>query len=181
VKWSGIDDRDGLTNPNPTWAPTMRHLLPVVLALLGGPSFTLASEFRRFDAHGDPLPAGALTRLGSMRFAQPSPQFMTYSPDGKTLITVGRNRTYRVWDAHNGRLLKQYPLDGEARLGQPSPDGRLLALATSHEILIVDVATGKTRATWDSGAIALAFLPETQRLVTLYTSGSWDHWSADKG
>lgn len=44
----------------------------------------------RVDRIGDPLPPGALLRLGTLRFQHPDVvQDMALSPDGKTLVTIG--------------------------------------------------------------------------------------------
>src|SRR5262249_50000816 len=57
------------------------------------------------DALGDPLPDGALLRLGSLRFKHPnSAHDLALSPDGKIVITAG-NRQYIAWDAATGKQL----------------------------------------------------------------------------
>jgi WD40 repeat protein len=90
----------------------------------------------RFDAHGDPLPAGVVARLGSIRwrhrdgFHQP-----LLSPDGRWLVsTAFTPRRLLVWEAATGRLSRT--LDSIAfgpswpfRLYAFLPDGkRLLGL-----------------------------------------------------
>src|SRR5262245_21305495 len=58
----------------------------------------------RADTHGDPLPHGASARFGSVRFRHGDTiTAVAYSPDGKTLITVGNDRTIRVWDLETGK------------------------------------------------------------------------------
>src|SRR5262249_36637348 len=63
---------------------------------------------RSVDRFGDPLPPGALARLGTVRFRHAGAIFsVAYSPDGKTLVTGSGDRdcTLRLWDAESGREL----------------------------------------------------------------------------
>jgi hypothetical protein len=54
------------------------------------------------DSLGDPLPAGALLRLGTLRFRPPSNVVdMALAPDEKTIVTVGQELI--VWDAATGQ------------------------------------------------------------------------------
>ena len=54
------------------------------------------------DSLGDPLPAGALLRLGSLRFHSPSSvEDIALSPDEKTVVTVGEHLI--GWDSATGR------------------------------------------------------------------------------
>src|SRR5947209_15108060 len=58
-----------------------------------------------FDKVGDPLPAGAIQRLGTARFRHGSRiQCLAYSPDGKTLAAGGGDDVIRMWDAQSGKL-----------------------------------------------------------------------------
>src|SRR5262245_24429307 len=59
----------------------------------------------RLDRYGDPLPAEALSRLGSMRFRHGSfITSLTFTPDGKQLISQSGD-ALRIWDAATGREL----------------------------------------------------------------------------
>jgi RNA polymerase sigma factor (sigma-70 family) len=56
----------------------------------------------RRDLHGDPLPEGALVRLGTVRFRHPGGcNAVALSPDGKVLATEGSG-TVRLWDPTTG-------------------------------------------------------------------------------
>jgi RNA polymerase sigma factor (sigma-70 family) len=57
----------------------------------------------RKDADAPPLPAGAVTRLGSPRLRHPAwVKDVCFSPDGKRLASVGYDKALRVWDAVTG-------------------------------------------------------------------------------
>jgi WD40 repeat protein len=60
------------------------------------------------DPHGDPLPAGATARLGTVRLRHPGELLaLAFSPDGKTLATAGTDKLIRFWDLASGKELGQ--------------------------------------------------------------------------
>jgi RNA polymerase sigma factor (sigma-70 family) len=105
-------------------------------------------EAPRLDRYGDPLPPGAVNRLGSLRFRHGDRAFViAYTQDGKCIVSGGAPGTLRLWDAATGKL--KWQLDGEADFGYTFPalvvsdDGKTLALLTTAKYLLVDSATGK--------------------------------------
>src|SRR5262245_28238037 len=89
----------------------------------------------RADRHGDPLPAGAIARMGTLRLRHGGPvSFVGYAAGGKVLISAGQGGAVRTWDA-TGRPLVRLPLDpfgaGDVAL---SGDGTTLALLNSKEV-----------------------------------------------
>src|SRR5205085_2771365 len=54
---------------------------------------------KRVNLHGDPLPEGALARLGTVRFRHPDPvKVATFSPDGKMIASTCGKDTVYLWD-----------------------------------------------------------------------------------
>jgi RNA polymerase sigma factor (sigma-70 family) len=60
----------------------------------------------RVDLYGDPLPAGTVARLGTIRFRHYDVEAMGLSPDGRVLITKScEDGTICAWEADSGKLL----------------------------------------------------------------------------
>ncbi len=104
-------------------------------------------EATRTDRYGDPLPKGAIMRLGTARFAQPSPSNLVFSPDGKYLISAGGEKRIRLWDPDTGKELRS--LEGHqngVRWISLSADGKLLAsCGGDEEVILWELETGKIR------------------------------------
>ena len=77
------------------------------------------------DRFGDPLPAGAVARLGTVRFRHAgSIQTLAVSPDGQRVATGDSDRTIAVWEASSGkRICVLTGHSGSVRVVRFSPDG----------------------------------------------------------
>jgi WD40 repeat protein len=74
------------------------------------------------DRLGDPLPAGALARLGTTRMRHSSEvTFVAFGPDGKTLITAGRDNTIRLWDLTTGKEVRRF---AQPKPAEPKPPAK---------------------------------------------------------
>jgi RNA polymerase sigma factor (sigma-70 family) len=93
------------------------------------------------DRYGDPLPRGAIARLGTTRFRHDTnfPRVF-FAPDGKSLVTARGEA--RVWDVATGRLLRSFDAGWEVA---PSPDGRTLFAAGRGVLRAIDSSTGRER------------------------------------
>src|SRR5262249_10118039 len=98
------------------------------------------------DRYGDPLPEGAVARLGTVRWRHLRwASGLVFSPDDKVLAAVCWNALI-PWDATTGKELRRLPSGPLVRFGGPdfSPDGKTLALLQdSGEVCFWEVATGK--------------------------------------
>src|SRR4051794_3360727 len=62
------------------------------------------------DRYGDPLPAGAVARLGTVRLRLGgSPQAFAVSPDGQRILTADTTNSITTFDTATGRPLGTTP------------------------------------------------------------------------
>ncbi|MGH7172634.1 MAG: sigma-70 family RNA polymerase sigma factor [Gemmataceae bacterium] len=138
----------------------------------------------RMDRHGDPLPDGAITRLGTVRWRHGDfVHALAYSPDGKRIVTTGVGRALVLWDAATGKELRVFPSRGQPRSVAFSPDGKLIA-TTQRTGQLWDVDTGKMLRELknvQSAVIALAFAPDGKTLATSNSDGSLHLWDTTNG
>jgi RNA polymerase sigma factor (sigma-70 family) len=136
------------------------------------------------------LPEGATARLGTADFRHGDRIFfITYTPDGKHLITASRDQTVRLWDAATGKELRRFDRSAklvEMKPPQPgvrvagavydpaaaflvalAPDGKTLAATRGAEVILWDVASGKERRrlAGPPGGSALGFAEGGKNLV----------------
>jgi hypothetical protein len=77
---------------------------------------------------GDPLPAGAILRLGSARLRHPARiESLALSGDARLLATADLDGNVRLWDTRDGKQLLDLPRAGTAVVF--SHDGNRLAVA----------------------------------------------------
>ena len=69
----------------------------------------MAQKQTRIDRYGDPLPAGALARMGTIRLRHYHPNSLptAFSADGKTLASGDGSGLLRVWAWPDYRLVRK--------------------------------------------------------------------------
>jgi RNA polymerase sigma factor (sigma-70 family) len=144
------------------------------------------------DQYGDPLPPGAVVRVGTIRFRHAEGvRCSVFSPDGKTLITGGHDGLLRLWDLATGKELRRFV--GHRGATGPialSPNGALLAswgstgsngdgvrvweLATAKEVRHLDGPT-------EGHLVCLAWSPDNKTLAAGGENGVGWLWDAIAG
>jgi WD40 repeat protein len=108
------------------------------------------------DLYGDPLPPGAVARMGTVRFRYAGTA-IAYSPDGKLLAAGGSDNHIRLLEATSGKEIRR--LTGhQTRTFQPPADKR-----SAFDLLVGSVGEGNITS--------LAFAPDGKTLA----SGGWDN------
>jgi RNA polymerase sigma factor (sigma-70 family) len=150
----------------------------------------------------DPLPAGAVVRLGQDRWLHDiSADFAAFLPDGKSVLTVCEDGSSRVWEFPSGKELLRFAPAAPGNLAgsgirSAMRSGRIQAALTKdgttlatwygvgREIALHDVATGKQLPGLkvNEEVIALAFSPQGDHLASGEGDGTvriWD-WARAK-
>jgi WD40 repeat protein len=135
---------------------SVRRLLTLLAPVLAAvPLYAADTPKQATDLRGDPLPAGAVARLGTLRFRAPSSS-VAYSPDGKLLAAGGSDNKIRLLDAATGRVVREL-VGHAARTYQPAANPK-----SPFDLLVSSVGEGDVAS--------VAFSPDGQVLA----SGGWD-------
>jgi WD40 repeat protein len=150
-------------------------LVLLVLAFVAPPAPGQPSKGRT-DAIGDPLPPGALLRLGTIRWRTGTSHrgnASLLSPDGRSVFVGGDHGEIRVIDLDTGVLLRVLR-GGEEGINALaiSSDGKLLASAGYEKAFLWDVESGKQiRPLKVRSVSVMTFSPDCKKLIT----GGEDH------
>jgi len=117
------------------------------------------------DRHGDALPDGAVTRMGTTRWRHGDAITFLAFPSDDTVLTAAPDNTARLWERKTGKEIRRFEVGGtqQPQIGQPgammmavpfgrgagsrvaiTPDGKIFAAAVANNtIQLWDVGTGK--------------------------------------
>src|SRR5262249_52328562 len=146
----------------------------IVLGIIGALAAALPPA--RVDIFGDPLPAGAACRMGTLHFRHLGAIVsVAYAPDGKSVATGG-DGTVCAWDAATGREHWRVAASsrGASRVAY-SPDGKRIATAAGRSVAVRDAATGQEVQTFagpEAAVVAVAFGPDGKTLFAIETGGA---------
>ena len=132
--------------------------------LAPGKKVALPVSTPKLDLYGDPLPSGAITRFGTIRHRQEAPIYrIEFTRDDKFIVTDGDDSQLRVWDGHDGTLIRRISVGIEA-LGDfaLSSDGKTVVTTgmnlvdgpgLARQVVVNDLATGRqvSRKSWAEG------------------------------
>jgi WD40 repeat protein len=119
----------------------VRHLIPPLTLLLALPLPVLAQEEGK-DALGDPLPQGAVARLGTERMKNFDSYGARLHPDGKHLIAFVRGKL-TLLDPTSGEAVGLFG-KGDRGIAALSGDGKRAVTASYDGFVVWDVESGKT-------------------------------------
>jgi WD40 repeat protein len=132
------------------------------------------------DAAGDPLPVGALARIGSWRFRHADQiGHLAFTPDSTIVISHGPSGT-RVWEAATGKEISHIAHEN-IQACDVSMDGKLLALlpaSPANVVTFYDVKSGRRlRDISQPRQFSLArFAPGGTALLTLDSDAAIKLW-----
>lgn len=176
--------------PKPTsWKFTARLVLAISLISGAFPCKSRAENAapEKTDLNGDPLPPGALARMGEVRFRHVNVQSLAFSPDGKFLASGGEG--IRQWEMATGKPVRTFgEKEGWIHSVAYSPDGKIIASGSEGgAVQLWDAATGvelRTLRRDEDGpksVCAVAFAPDGRTVAAGgYNRTIW-LWDTDTG
>jgi RNA polymerase sigma factor (sigma-70 family) len=182
--------------------PFFRPTAPTLAHNRAGDRRVFSVAATALDANGDPLPAGALLRLGTTRRRHSrAVAGIAFAPDGAAAVTAQDDGVVRFWDRGSGKVVSTIDMlagaathDKRVRDFAVSADGTLMAAAgfaldpvsrrVVHRVWIHDLKRSLDRPaivipTVD--LLSLAFAPDGATLATGSFGGIVELWDVATG
>src|SRR5262245_20809457 len=125
-----------------TWA---RWTCAGLLVLSAGTcAESAAPPAARVDSFGDPLPPGAVARLGTIRWRHDGAAAFAFTRTGETLVSVGSDAV-RFWDVKTGKVVRSFPVEkrfGSIRISMPIA-GDVVVGGKSDRVVTYETKSGK--------------------------------------
>jgi RNA polymerase sigma factor (sigma-70 family) len=137
----------------------------------------------RTDRHGDPLPSGAVARLGTARLRHDhiyGGLATAIPPDGKTLATGGTT-SLRLWSMATGKKLWELHEHYQYASLRFSPGGKYLATWAGDAVCLLEPANGRLLRRIAADGPVAAFSPDSKRFVTSSSDGTMSVWETATG
>lgn len=131
----------------------LRLGMAIIFAFLAATGAARSDETKtpRTDLYGDPLPPGTVARMGTTQMRHADVSSITFSKDGKTLISAGIDGTVRRWDVATGKQLGIAQLLHKVQNHESivtvvlAHEGDVVAVCHKDGIFLHDTATGRQR------------------------------------
>jgi RNA polymerase sigma factor (sigma-70 family) len=148
---------------------------------------------QKADRYGDPLPAEAIARIGTVRFRHGNDiHVLHFTPDGKEIVSHGFREGTCIWDAATGCELRRIVPEAPTQINTIalSADGRRIAGTLLHRnefgnkypVAIWDRMTGKKIGETGNGKYSFpCFAPDSNLLAVIDYDGRIELWDVDAG
>lgn len=146
------------------------------------------------DGFGDPLPPGAKLRLGTVRLRMDGyVEGVAFSPNGKLVVTTGRDDSIRIWDVNSGKLIRRLivdELDHTTYAAAFSPDGgKIVSVSDRGFVRLWDARSGQllsktlghTEHEFGANVYGVAFSPNGRTFATAGSDKPVCIWDAANG
>lgn len=137
------------------------------------------------DGLGDPLPEGAIQRLGTLQMRYGGVGGLAYLPDGRGIVLTGGS--VDIWDLANGELQARTKVSGVGLTSvQLRSDGGVLLLADgAGKVYEWDPESREVVRSWDTGASGLRsarYSPDEKRMLVASASPPrFSEWNLESG
>jgi WD40 repeat protein len=175
-------------------APSLVFLLTAAATVAEPQQGRDASRQKPPGPTGEPLPPGAVARLGSGRLIHyDEVEDLAFAADGKTLASVDRAAAVRLWDTTTGAERARFALPPDKGYGWRiglSPGAKVVAFtgAGGQPLQLCDAGTGKVLRkfqwpglNWNSGWPLFAFTPDGKKFAARTGDSTLRMWDVSTG